>query len=204
MGTPNQTFTVVPDTGSSNLWIYSSKCAAIVCKLHSTYDASKSSTYEADGTAFDISYGSGSITGSVSRDIATLGDVSAENFGFGEVSSAKGASFYASQMSGILGLAYASISVDNLPVFIDEANIWDKSFSFVLKETDEDSYMTIPGYDETSIVGEFMWHNVTEQKYWALNLTTIMSGKTGIDATKYKAVIDSGTSVLVGPTKLVK
>jgi len=106
-------------------------------------------------------------------------------------------------MSGILGLAYASISVDKLPVFIDESTLTDKSFSFVLKDTDQDSYMTIPGYDADSIEGDFTFHNVVEQKYWALNLSTIMSGTTSIDASKYKAVIDSGTSVLVGPTKLV-
>lgn len=45
VGTPPQEFTVVPDTGSSNLWLYSSKCHAIPCFYHPKFDASKSSTY---------------------------------------------------------------------------------------------------------------------------------------------------------------
>ena len=49
VGTPPQSFTVVPDTGSSNLWMYSSKCWSPVCLLHSKFNASKSSTYKADG-----------------------------------------------------------------------------------------------------------------------------------------------------------
>jgi len=63
---------------------------------HDTYNAEKSSTYKADGQAFDISYGSGSISGYVSRDTAYLGDVVSENFGFGEVLAVEGAAFYAS------------------------------------------------------------------------------------------------------------
>lgn len=49
VGTPPQKFTVVPDTGSSNLWMYSKKCTDIPCWYHTTYDASASSTYQADG-----------------------------------------------------------------------------------------------------------------------------------------------------------
>ena len=74
IGTPAQVFTVVPDTGSSNLWVYSSKCWALPCFYHSKYDSSKSSTYKANGEKFDITYGSGSITGTVSEDITDLGD----------------------------------------------------------------------------------------------------------------------------------
>lgn len=45
VGTPAQKFTVVPDTGSSNLWLYSKSCWSAPCWLHATYDHKKSSTY---------------------------------------------------------------------------------------------------------------------------------------------------------------
>ena len=146
VGTPPQQFTVVPDTGSSNLWMYSSKCKSIACFSHSKYDASKSSTYKADGEVFDITYGSGGVKGFVSRDVARIGDIEAE-MGFGEVTSASGASFIASEMSGILGLAYSFISVDNLPTWMDQAPLTDKSFSFYLHTNPDASYMVIPGWD---------------------------------------------------------
>jgi hypothetical protein len=122
VGTPAQTFTVVPDTGSSNLWIYSSKCWAAVCWYHDKYDASKSSTYKADGQKFGITYGSGSISGFVSEDKAHLGDATSD-MKFGEIESVSGIAFYASQMSGILGLAYGSISVDGLATFVDSSDL---------------------------------------------------------------------------------
>lgn len=104
-------------------------------------------------------------------------------------------------MSGILGLAYKSISVDGLDTFMDLSNQTDKSFSFYLHSNPTESYMIIPGMESEG------WttidkHTVAEQKYWALNLTGAAQGTTTVDTTGYKAVIDSGTSLLVGPKEL--
>jgi len=73
--------------------------------------------------------------------------------GFGEISAVTGAAFYASQMSGILGLAYGSISVNKLETFVELSDITDKSFAFYLHYDTEKSYMTIPGYDEAAMNG---------------------------------------------------
>ena len=204
IGTPPQTFTVVPDTGSSNLWVYSSKCHSIPCLTHKTYNASKSSTYVADGQAMDIQYGSGGVKGTVDRDTAIIGgNITAKNMGFGAMNKVSGASFYVSQMDGIVGLGYDTISVDKLQTFVNDADIDDKSFAFYMKSNPEASVMTIPGKLDTgyTLAGK---HMVAEKTYWNLNLTSMQqAGGQPVTQTGLMGAIDSGTSLIVGSKDVI-
>merc|ERR1719174_1383091 len=55
MGTPAQDLRVIYDSGSSNLWVSNKKPGVLSSHLY--YDHSKSSTYVANGTTFNIMYG---------------------------------------------------------------------------------------------------------------------------------------------------
>ncbi|KAH7699482.1 aspartyl protease, partial [Aphelenchoides avenae] len=62
IGTPNQVFTVVLDTGSSNLWVVDCACRQQACKGYpgyqkKCYNPQASSTYAARHTPFSIQYG---------------------------------------------------------------------------------------------------------------------------------------------------
>jgi saccharopepsin len=203
VGTPAQSFKVVPDTGSSNLWLYSKSCHSIACLRHSRYSSKNSSTYVADGADFEIQYGSGGVKGFQSKDVVTMGDAHA-TMSFGEIKNTSGAMFLVSQLEGILGLAYDTISVNKLPVFIQSSDLTDHSFSFYLHDNPTESYMEIPGIDETE--GAFTkieTHKVKQQGYWALNLTGLKQGDTAIPVDGIMGVIDSGTSLIAGPKAIV-
>ena len=75
---------------SSNLWVPSVKCTSIACFLHTKYDSGASSTYKANGTAFSIQYGSGSMEGFVSQDTMRIGDLTINKLDFAEATKEPG------------------------------------------------------------------------------------------------------------------
>jgi Eukaryotic aspartyl protease len=105
IGTPPQLFTVVFDTGSSNLWIPSAKCTDAGCTGKHKYNSAHSSTYYPNGKAIQIQYGTGSMQGYLSGDEVALAGVKLHNVTFAEATSL--AQFFDGvPMDGILGLGY--------------------------------------------------------------------------------------------------
>mmetsp|Transcript_11037 Transcript_11037/g.21912 ORF Transcript_11037/g.21912 Transcript_11037/m.21912 type:complete len:589 (+) Transcript_11037:54-1820(+) len=142
IGTPPQKFSIVPDTGSSNLWVMDSSCEdcdasgcveptkdsedmsedEMMSTCHIKYDKTKSSSVrvqkDENGSAkeFSIEYGSGACKGYVADETVKFGGYTLETQPIGLATEAN--TFQQMPFAGILGLAFQSIAVDDMePVF---------------------------------------------------------------------------------------
>ncbi|KAF8914649.1 endopeptidase [Mucidula mucida] len=190
IGTPPQTFKVILDTGSSNLWVPSSQCTSIACFLHTKYDGSASSTYKANGSSFEIHYGSGSMEGFVSTDTLTMGDLTIKQQDFAEATKEPGLAFAFGKFDGILGLAYDTISVNHItPPFysmVNEKLLDAPVFAFRVGSSEDD------GGEATSVA------------YWEVELSKVAFGDDVLELENTGAAIDTGTSLIALPTDMAE
>jgi hypothetical protein len=213
-GSPAQAFEVIFDTGSSNVWVPSTKCSESACSGKAKYDSSKSSTYIANGTKFEILYGSGPVSGFLSEDNIAVGGLSLNKFTFAEVTDVTGLgpAFSVGKFDGIAGLGYPSISVDGLPTFFGELSrqgiVSENEFAFYLEPASGITPATtgelfLGGSDPSHYTGTVTYVPLISDTYWQVALDDLTVGGKSSTTTK-KAIVDSGTSLLAGPTDEVK
>jgi len=162
IGTPDQTFNIILDTGSSNLWVADSTCEHThsdtsssqasysneepgpkVCDNKNRFKSSKSSTYVKNGKPLKIAYGTGSMKGFLGEDTLRFGEVGTDQLivpktTFGQATEL--ADFFADvPIDGILGLAFRIIAADFVvPPLINAINqqILDKPLFSVWLDTE--------------------------------------------------------------------
>ncbi|XP_047314847.1 cyprosin-like [Impatiens glandulifera] len=213
IGTPFQEFNVIFDTGSSNLWVPSSKCYfSVACYFHPKYRSSQSSTYCKNGKSAEIHYGTGAISGFFSKDYVTIGGLIVRNQDFIEATKEPSVTFLAAKFDGILGLGFQEISVGNaVPVWYNMVNqsvVKEPVFSFWFNRNAGDiqgGEVVFGGMDTSHFVGNHTYVPVTEKGYWQFDMDDVqINGKsTGFCLGGCPTIADSGTSLLAGPSRVV-
>jgi len=212
IGTPPQMFRVIFDTGSSNLWVPSSHCGIlnIACRTHRRYKDSSSSTFQKNGTTFSIQYGTGSLTGYISKDNVKMGDMTIKGQLFAEAIKEPGYTFVAAKFDGILGMGFPTIAVTGaVPVFnnmIDQSLVDEPVFAFWLNrklDGEDGGELTLGGMDPAHYTGNFTWAPVTLSAYWEFKVDGMMFGDRPLCAGGCNAIADTGTSLMTGPTREV-
>jgi hypothetical protein len=202
VGTPGQKELVLFDTGSSNLWVPNKEPPFGGKNI---YSPEKSSTYKQNGTVFKIVYGSGPVSGTFCADDVTIGSLHLSNFTFAQVNNTIGIDhvYRAAPYDGILGLGWGSISAGRNPTVMEalmaSGQLEEPVFGFFLGNH-ADGELEIGGVDPKHYKGSFTYVPLSHEGMWQVALDGVSFGVAGTSlSTTKKAIIDSGTSFLVGP-----
>merc|ERR1711916_282380 len=179
IGTPPQTFTIDPDTGSSNLWVSTTACQG--CGFMHSFNASASSTYSNLHKSFQITYGSGFVSGNVGQDDVTIAGLRVKNVQFGAVSSAQG--FNGAGIDGLMGLAYSSISSDDMPPVFDDIvaqNLVSQNlFSmFLSSEVSQPGELIFGGFCAGTTSSSFFFQKIVEKEWYVIESKKLLVGPT--------------------------
>lgn len=227
IGTPAQNFMLDFDTGSSDLWLWSSELPSATIKAdgssHTIFNSSKSSTFKASkGSTWQISYGdSSSASGTVGTDTVAIGDITIKNQAI-ELAEKLSTQFVQGAGDGLLGLAWGSINtVQPTPVqtpvenMITQSDIPASSQLFTAKlgsyrDVDDPDkgagFYTFGSIDEATVAGQTISYTPVDnsQGFWMVDSTSAtVNGKT-VAQTGNTAIIDTGTTLALVSDATVK
>jgi len=229
VGTPEQKIYLDFDTGSSDLWVWSTELpknilsSADASKQQVAFDPSKSSTFKKlDGETWKISYGdSSSANGDVGTDVVNLGGLKVENQAV-ELAKELSQQFAEGNGSGLLGLAFSSINtvsptpqktpVDNI---IAQKSAKEQLFTAYLgswRDTNEadkgESFYTFGFIDQDVLTASGATSPNyapvdSSQGFWQIASTSATINGQTVDRSNNTSIMDTGTTLCLVSDDLV-
>ncbi|KAJ3221259.1 1,3-beta-glucanosyltransferase [Clydaea vesicula] len=202
IGTPPQTFHLVMDTGSANLWIASTDGLT-----SNNFISSQSTTFEEeDSKPWTIQYGSGNASGIFGADIISIGGLQIKSTIGLATQLSEG--FFSSNddVSGIFGLGFSSMAAGKvLPPFyelFDQGLITQNLFGCYLGNdvrSNIDNFggeITFGGIDTSRFTGEVYYSPLSSENSWQINLQGINVNNNLIPLIATDVLFDTGTSLI--------
>ncbi|XP_005140243.2 pepsin A-like [Melopsittacus undulatus] len=206
IGTPPQDFTVIFDTGSSNLWVPSVYCSSQPCSNHNLFNPAESSTFVSTNDSVYIAYGTGSMSGVLGYDTVRVADIDVYHQIFGLSETEPGDFFYYTPFDGILGLAFPSLASSGAtPVFdnmMSEGLVAKDLFSVYLSKNEESgSFVLFGGIDPYYVRNGITWIPLSAETYWQITMDSVSINSMAVACSNgCQAIVDTGTSLLAMPS----
>ncbi|XP_077954087.1 gastricsin-like [Gasterosteus aculeatus] len=192
--TPPQSFQVLFDTGSANLWVDSVYCNTQACNTHTKFNPQQSSTYSGKGQTFYLHYGAGSLYGTFGYDTVNVGGIVINNQEIGLSTNKPGQN-----------RAYRP---EERPPVMDNTmsqNLLNMFAFYLSRGGQQGSVLSFGGVDNSLYQGQIHWTPVTSQTYWQIGINgfQINGQETGWCSQGCQSIVDTGTSRLTAPSQFL-
>ena len=205
LGTPNQYFNLIFDTGSTNLWVYDKQCK--ICNYNNSFDKNNSSTFRNGTIKKEINYFSGEVKGTINSETLQFGKNKILSFKFLLINN----STIQHKIDGIIGFNKLINKDQNSCSFIDELmdkrKITKRIFLSDIINTGKIYIGEIPNHLIKSERLVFGNNNLNND--WIVSFDKISFNNHSYNLNISQKIInqnfilDSGTNALVFPSKLI-
>ncbi|KAF9426954.1 hypothetical protein BGZ76_002530 [Entomortierella beljakovae] len=215
VGTPPQEFSIVFDTGSSDLWVPSAGCQSSTCLKLRRYNPGRSSTYQQDGRAWSVSYADDSwVSGVLGIDDITVAGITIKGQAFGMASVNAGSTNAEDGVDGIMGLGFdtnTQIGDIKTPItsMIEQNQIEQPIVSVWLNKAANDESLSnggefiFGGVDPSLYTGSITYVSVKSDTDWEIPVGDVYLGQKGFSIGKsMTAIVDTGSSYILFPDYL--
>ncbi|GAA6010143.1 hypothetical protein JCM11491_005360 [Sporobolomyces phaffii] len=213
VGTPPAGFSVVLDTGSADLILAEPNCNG--CKSNTPgYSPSSSSTASSSSQNFQITYGSGSASGTLVSDVVSIANYTEQSQTFAACSTLN--NIVDGELSGILGLGFKTIASSGATPLVQalaqDGKLPENVFGFAFEThtfttasspTAPGGTLTIGGVDTSAYSGSINWIEVVQPAgYWSIPLQDISISNQSLGISVSQVVIDTGTTLIGVPSSI--
>ncbi|EMC99342.1 hypothetical protein BAUCODRAFT_573677 [Baudoinia panamericana UAMH 10762] len=211
IGSPGQTMNLQFDSGSSDLWVFSSEMPAdqqqgVQSAGNSIFDPSKSSTFQRTHGTWSITYGDGSgASGNCGTDNINIGGITIKNQII-ELADTASSQFLSGSESGLCGLAFPPLNTvkptrAQTPMvnMISQSDIPKDSelFTCYFSGQSGNSYFTTGYIDHDACGGATPAYSPVDssQGFWEVKSETACINGKAVSRSGNTAIVDTGTSL---------
>jgi len=211
IGSPPRDFSILMDSGSADLWVGAEDCQSEEgggCGNHQFLGPESSTSFEVSNTDFQITYGTGAVSGKIVRDNINVAGLklNAHVFGAASVESREftgGVSF-----DGLMGLAQSTLSNQNVltPVeaLAQDGLIRDAITSYKISRLEDgknDGVITFGGLDTSKFDAKTLVtvNNVNQLGFWEADMPEISVDGKNAGLQGRTAILDTGTTLVIAP-----
>lgn len=193
------------DTGTANTWVMGADCSSGQCSTHTTFGAQDSDTLQTTNTKFNLTYGTGTVSGVIVNDTVKMAGFSIPlSFGSASVVS-DDFSWY--PIDGILGLGRKAPDTVGPPTVM-EAIKTNQLFTRNLVginlqrngDGSTDGELNFGSPDITKYTGNLSYTNtVSDKKRWEIPIDDASVNGVACKFSGKTAIIDTGTTFIILP-----